>query len=521
MADLRDFTGKNRKFTGTDSITLPTGTTGQRVDGSGKLRFNSSNNLMEYYTGSEWKAVDAPPIINTIAVDGGSAVASTFIDRTTGGNVSILIAGSLFDTSNATVLLVATSGSNITPASTTIDNSSQITIVLPYSDFVDANEPYSVKVTNPSGLSATLADAIYNDTVPTFTNAADTTYGIFDSNRSSLTISAADLCGATDAESDALTYSITSGSLPAGLSIASATGVITGSVSAVSSNTTSTFTVTVAQAGGGPSNSRQFKILVYAPQVDTFTSSGTFTVPTGLTAVDALVVAGGGGSAFHHDGGGGAGGLVYRPGLPITPGSPISVTVGNGGIGGPSGQSRGGDSVFHTLTGKGGGSGSPGDSPPTQEGGSGAGGYHGTTGRPGRPGIQPAQPGDSGTYGFGNPGGNGFYTSPPTGAQGGGGGGAGAAGNNGGPNTPGNGGAGKQYAISGSNVYYAGGGSGGGHQNAGGGSGGVGGGGNTGSGPGAVGNNGTANRGGGAGGGNDSSPTANRTGGSGIVIVTY
>jgi len=44
MADSRDITGKNRKFTGTDSIKLPTGTTGQRVDAAGNLRFNSTTN---------------------------------------------------------------------------------------------------------------------------------------------------------------------------------------------------------------------------------------------------------------------------------------------------------------------------------------------------------------------------------------------------------------------------------------------------------------------------------------------
>ena len=33
MADLRDFTGKNRRFTGTDSVTVTGGTTGERVDG--------------------------------------------------------------------------------------------------------------------------------------------------------------------------------------------------------------------------------------------------------------------------------------------------------------------------------------------------------------------------------------------------------------------------------------------------------------------------------------------------------
>ena len=522
MSDLRDFTGKNRKFTGTDSIKVPTGTTGERVNGTGKIRFNTTNNLMEYYTSSEWKSIDSPPVVNTIAIDGGTAAAQAAIDPGAGGNASIVINGALFDTSNAAVLLAANSGTDITPATTTINNASKITITVPKSDFVNANEPYSVRVTNPSGLSATLAAAIVADTVPTFTNAVDTTFGIFDGNRSGITITPSQLCGASDAESDALTYSISDGALPSGLTLASSTGQITGSVSAVGSNTTSTFTVQVAQAGGGASVTRQFKITVNAPVVQTFTSSGTFTVPSGLTSVDVLVVGGGGGSAHHHDGGGGGGGLIYRPGFPITPASPISVTIGNGGIGGPQGSgTTGQDSVFSTLTAKGGGSGTPG-APNTGVGGSGAGGNHSPSNQSGRPGTQPTQPGDSGTYGFGNPGGNGFYTSPPTGAQGGGGGGAGAAGGNAGPNNMGPGGAGKEYSISGSPVYYSGGGAGGGHQNATGNtSGGIGGGGNAGPGPGAAGQNGTANRGGGAGGGNDSGGPNDRTGGSGIVIVSY
>ena len=273
MADLRDFTGKNRRFTGTDSIKIPTGTTGERVDGSGKLRFNSSNNLLEYYTGTEWKAIDSPPVVNTISIDGGTAAASGALDNSLSGNSTIEIFGSLFDTSNAQVLLVATSGSNITPSSTTINSGSKITITVPFSSFVNANEPYDVRVTNPSGLSATLEDAIFADTVPTFTNAADTAFNIFDNNRSSITITPGQLVGATDAEGDTLTYAVTTGALPSGLTMASNTGQITGSVSAVGSDTTSTFTVTVSQTGGGASNARQFQIIVNAPTVTTFNSS--------------------------------------------------------------------------------------------------------------------------------------------------------------------------------------------------------------------------------------------------------
>jgi hypothetical protein len=40
MSDLRDFTGKNRKFTGTIGERVSVGTTVQRVDTQGTIRFN-------------------------------------------------------------------------------------------------------------------------------------------------------------------------------------------------------------------------------------------------------------------------------------------------------------------------------------------------------------------------------------------------------------------------------------------------------------------------------------------------
>ena len=98
MSDLRDFTGKNRRFTGTDAETITSGTTAQRVDGTGKLRFNTTTNLMEYYTGTDWKSIDAPPTITQFTVDGGADVTSANINSTDSGNATIEVKGSLFDT---------------------------------------------------------------------------------------------------------------------------------------------------------------------------------------------------------------------------------------------------------------------------------------------------------------------------------------------------------------------------------------------------------------------------------------
>ena len=71
----------------------------------------------------------------------------------------------------------------------------------------------------------------------------------------------------------------------------------------------------------------------------TSTGSGTYSVEPTITAVDVLVIggAGGGGAGgYNHTsgGGGGAGGLIFYEDYPVTPGSSIPVSVGEGGEGG-------------------------------------------------------------------------------------------------------------------------------------------------------------------------------------------
>ena len=75
--------------------------------------------------------------------------------------------------------------------------------------------------------------------------------------------------------------------------------------------------------------------------VETTSGSGTWTVPSGVTQIQYLVVAGGGGGAGgqaseHGGGGGGAGGVLAGTlsNLPST----LSVSVGIGGAGGPVGS---------------------------------------------------------------------------------------------------------------------------------------------------------------------------------------
>ena len=520
---------------------ISTGTTAQRsIEEAGKMRFNTTTSLLEYYDGNQWKSIDAPPVVSSVSP-------ANLLQADGSGNYTIVITGSGFS-SSVTAKIITDGGTEISPDTTTRDSATQVTLVVAKNkaNLTNANEPFDVKIENSSSLSSTLADALTVDATPAFQTSAGSLGSVFDSGRSGVSFTVE----ATDPDSGAVTYSLESGTLPGGLSLNTSTGVISGNASAVGSNTTSTFTIRASDSSSNTTD-REFTITVYAPAVSSYTSSGTFSVPSGLTAVNVLVIAGGGAGGTEHAGGGGAGGLIYRPGFTVSPGGTVTVTVGDGGQGfsqvrdsgqGPgqgfSGDS-GQDSVFGTLTAKGGGGGGtwssgqpPGGSGVTnvsgKSGGSGGGGSDpdGVAPSSGGSAIQPNQSGDSGNYGFGFPGGGGNTSN-----LGGAGGGAGGAGQPGSQN--GIGGAGKAYSISGSSVTYAGGGGGGGpnpsplSRPAGGsGGGGEGGWSPGGSGPSAAlaGLPGTANRGSGGGGGYDDQPGYTTTGGNGakgIVIVQY
>ena len=101
------------------------------------------------------------------------------------------------------------------------------------------------------------------------------------------------------------------------------------------------------------------KIFFQALRAQTFTSSGTFNVPAGVTSVKVEVIggggAGGGVSGGAADGGGGNGGYAEEI-VSVTPSTGVSVTIGAGGVaaGGNGGTSSFG--AFLSATGGNGGS---------------------------------------------------------------------------------------------------------------------------------------------------------------------
>ena len=338
-------------------------------------------------------------------------------------------------------------------------------------------------------------------------------------------------------------YSLLSGSLPSGLSFNTSTGVISGTMGTVSSDTAYSFTIRGTDTDGDTADQAYSWTITNVPfsatggtittysgyRVHTFTSSASGAsgfVPNKSGSVDYLVVAGGGGGGMGEGGGGGGGGVITGSASVVA--SNYTVVIGSGGVKGYASSGtiqnvagNGTNSSFDSYAATGGGGG--GASMSTgyrdgQAGGSGGGGAY----------VSGAGAGGSGTVSQGSAGGT-----PSLTTIGAGGGGAGAVGSN-----TGNGGNGIQSSISNTSYYYGGGG--GGASHSGGGSGGMGGGaGGKQSGAGGaggttvpatspIGNNASAspggvNTGGGGGAGHRFNGHVDNggAGGSGIVIIRY
>jgi hypothetical protein len=374
----------NTEISGTEAARMPQGTTAQRANAqSGDQRFNSTLNLMEYYDGTQWKPIDSPPTISSLDV--------TEVDSQAGGNQTIVITGSKFST-GAVVTFVGNSGTDFNASSTTFDSTTQLTVVAPKSSFLNAQEPYGVKVTSASGLTGILSSQINVDTSPTWSTSAGNIANILENATGThATIAAADADGDTIAYSE--TTSVLSG---AGLSLNSSTGAITGDPT--DSSTSTTYNFTARATASGKTADRAFNIVVASTpdggnllatytyngtdyKIHKFTSNGNFAIHESSKAVDYLIIGGGGGSGHHSGGGGGAGGLVWQTAQTLSAGT-YAVVVGAGGVSGNNDQGGqvGANSTFNSKTGLGGGGGGSGGSGVAGDnGGSGGGGARGST----------------------------------------------------------------------------------------------------------------------------------------------
>lgn len=365
---------------------------------------------------------------------------------------------------------------NSTLCSTTYGNSTSLTFVTP----ATSAGTYNIIVYNTDGTNGIRPGGILFSSPPVWVTAAGALPGGTKDVAYSTSVSAT---------GPGITYSVTSGALPTGLSLNSSSGAITGTPTVAN---TFNFTITATNTYN-QTTARAFSIEVLA-----------------VVAISYLVVAGGGsGGTGYYGGGGGAGGLLEST-TDLTPGVTYTITIGQGGVGTTSQNNKGGNggnssisgTGFSTVTAVGGGGGGSRNSDQSGGNSNGAnGGSGGGASFPNSAGGKGVYPGstylDQARQGY-----DGGTTATAQYSYGGGGGAA--------TPTSATGGIGIPSTITGSSVYYAGGGGGAypGTQ-----SGGQGGGGNSNT-------AGAANTGGGGGGGTGNNAQGGN-GGSGVVIIKY
>jgi hypothetical protein len=305
--------------TSTGYFALPSGSSAQRPASPtvGMSRYNSTVGAVEFYTPVGWAPYGGLSVSN---------VAPTSFNGDSGTIFNITGTGFF---PGSTVRFVTNAGVPYTAGTVSINSTSSITATTPQA-FTSNSGPLSLRVETPGGLQVTLTNAISTGASPTWTTAAGSISTIGDVARlvyTPLSVSA------TDPERS-VTYSLVSGSVPTGLTF-NANGSITGSPSAVVSNTTSTFTIRATD--GVNTSDRTFSITVNAPVRTTLDYTGslqTYSIPSGITAIRVMMwgAGGGGGQAggWSYGAPGGAGG--YATGIvTVTPTANVYVVVGGNG----------------------------------------------------------------------------------------------------------------------------------------------------------------------------------------------
>ena len=261
----------------TGFLKLPVGTTAERpgLPASGYIRFNTTNSSLEGFDGTVWKDIPAaPPGLDGLAYPGSKTAADT------AGGETITLTGTNFK-ANFTVTVGGTS----VPSSNLISNTSA-TFVTP----AKAGGDYDVVFTNANGEIAQIVNGITYSGLPAFTSpaASPTVMGTAQQGDAITPVTIA----ATDGAEQVDNFTVTTGSLPSGLTLNQSTGVLSGTLSLTATVGNTDFTVT-ATDDEGQTSTRQFR----------------YAVTNAPLSVKFLVVGGGGGGGSYNAGGGGAGGV--------------------------------------------------------------------------------------------------------------------------------------------------------------------------------------------------------------------
>jgi len=231
-----------------NAVRFPSGSTALRPVPAydGYLRYNTdtSINAFEYFIAdtNQWVPITSPPTITSIFptyVTDASGIAGYY-------NINqnpLIVNGTGFQ-SGATVAYRSQSGILYYAADVSFNSTFTLKASVPsvvYSGITGhGDDPFSIIVTNPSGLFAILPNALDSNPAPVWTTPAGS-LGTFDAS-TNLTTQVQVV--ATDPEGQPIGYALTPGnSLPPGISLGVSTGYITGILPTLPNSTTYNFSI--------------------------------------------------------------------------------------------------------------------------------------------------------------------------------------------------------------------------------------------------------------------------------------
>jgi hypothetical protein len=234
-----------------DFIRIPVSATdpvGIANEVEGNYYFNTATGLKQYLNGQWQKVATLPPTftsVDTSNINEGDTTQTLVI---TGVNLT-----------NSTVELIDANGTILPPTTNVVNSDTQITITYSGGDLLTEStpEPLDIKITGPTGLAITVTDAIYINASPNWVTTGGSVGTVYED----VAISTISL-SATDPEGGNVSYSVTGGALPNGLSL-SGTGDITGTPNVNDSYSAGgvTHNFTVSATDGTNSTPRAFSIL--------------------------------------------------------------------------------------------------------------------------------------------------------------------------------------------------------------------------------------------------------------------
>ena len=228
------------------STGIPYGTTADRPANPelGQPFFNGTSTRLEIYSTTGWQNIvqETPSVVS---------VSGTYIEQNQSSTITIN--GTNFD-DNATVVAIGQDSQQVLPDTITVV--SLVEISATFSGLAKDNEPYDIKVTNPSNLFGVGVDALQVDDIPVWLVQSGTLGTYTEEVPMSLTASEY----ISDEENSPLIFSVISGELPNGLSINSSTGTISGTPTDIIPNTTSFFTLSATD--GNNTTTRNFSITI-------------------------------------------------------------------------------------------------------------------------------------------------------------------------------------------------------------------------------------------------------------------